>query len=494
MIKKLLAAFTTLISIFAFYEVVESPINGIAKFVISVVILFLCGMSLEKLLKLNAEKGVIILATERGKKSLDRLAEWSPGFWRSLADFGMVMGFGVSSMLLFKKIQQKTFKFSVLILMLSIIFVLPFVLPVAMSIIELPLRVSIPQSSGAASPSSEFTSILLYYIVFFSLLLGGFCLAGVMSLIGYGMIIIYGIFMKLLSILGSPSGNAAALTGIAPGAAPIIPGINLPFFEGILALAVILFFHEVSHGVLARVEKIRVKNSGLVLFGFLPIGAFVEPDEKRLQKSDPEKQKNVLVAGSSANLILSIIFFIFFLGYLLLMLKSYPPPTSYLDQHILVFDVSPGFPAYGVLKPGMIIEKWNGVEIHTLDDFSKISNSTKENDTVHIVTNAGSFSLKAGENGKVGVISFSDASLSGWIRELSYQPGNWWFLFLYNFLGLTFVLNFLVGSVNLLPIPPFDGYRIVSLVLKDERLIKALAITMIFFFLLNLVPWAWYGG
>jgi membrane-associated protease RseP (regulator of RpoE activity) len=492
MIKKLLAAFTTLLSIFAFYEVVESPINGIAKFIISVAILFLCGMSLEKLLKLNAEKGVIILATERGKKSLDRLAEWNPGFWRGLADFGMVMGFGASSVLLFKKIHKKTFEFSVLILMLSIIFVLPFVLPVAMSIIELPLRASMLQSSATASSSSQFASILLYYAMFFSLLIGGFCLAGVMSFIGYGLIIVYSIFMKLLSITGSSYGNPAALTRIAPGAAPIIPGINLPFFEGILALAVILFFHEVSHGVLARVEKIKVKNSGLVLFGFLPIGAFVEPDEKVLQKSDPEKQKNVLVAGSSANMVLSIVFFILFLSYLLLMLNSYPLPNSYLDQHILISDVSPGFPAYGVLKPGMIIEKWNGVEIHTVDDFSKASNSTKENDTVQIVTNAGSFSLKAGENGKVGVVPFSDGSISGWIKELSYTPGNWWFLFLYNFLGLTFVLNFLVGTVNLLPIPPFDGYRIVALVLKDERVIKALAIAMIFFFLLNLVPWAWY--
>ena len=494
MIKKLLAAFTTLISIFAFYEVVESPINGIAKFVISVVILFLCGMSLQKLLKLNGEKGIIILATERGKKSLDGLAEWNPSVWRGLADFGMVMGFGASSILLFKKISKRTFDFSALTLMLSIIFVLPFVLPVAMSIIQLPVQSSILQGSASNTQESEFTSILLYYIVFFSLLLGGFCLAGVMSFIGYGLVITYSIFMKLLSVFGNPSGNAAALNRITPGASPIIPGINLPFFEGVLVLAVILFFHEVSHGILARVEKIKVKNSGLVLFGFLPIGAFVEPDEKRLQKSDPDKQRNVLVAGSSANLVLSIVFFILFLGYLLLMLNTYPPPNSYLDQHILVSDVSPGSPAYGILKQGMVIERWNGVEIHTADDFSKASNSTKENDTVHVVTNAGSFSLIADKNGKVGVIPFSDGSLSGWIKKLSFQPGNWWFLFLYNFLGLAFVLNFLVGSVNLLPIPPFDGYRIVSLVLKDERVIKALAIAMIIFFLLNLVPWLWYRG
>lgn len=191
---------------------------------------------------------------------------------------------------------------------------------------------------------------------------------------------------------------------------------------------------------------------------------------------------------------LSILFFLLFIGYLLVIINNYPPPNSYLELHVLISEVTPGSPAYGVLKPGMIIEQWNGVEVHTLDDFYNASSLTKENDTVSVVTDSGSFTLKAGENGKVGVLAFSDAGISGWIKELSYQPDKWWLVFLYNFLGLTFVLNFLVGSVNLLPIPPFDGYRIVSLVVKGEKLIKAIAIAMIIFFAINLLPWIWYRG
>jgi membrane-associated protease RseP (regulator of RpoE activity) len=491
MMKKFLALVTTALSVFAFYEIVASPLNGIIKFIISAVLLFLSGMSLQKLLNLNGEKGLIILATEKGKGSLDNAAKWNSAFWRDLAAFGMVMGFGVSSILFFKKIPKKAFEVSLLILMLSILFVLPFVLPVAMSIIQLPIQISILQSSTSASSTPGFMPTLLYYIVFFSLVLGGFCLAGVMSFIGYGLIIVYSIIMKLLSVVGSPAGNAAALSRITPGATPIIPGINLPFFEGILSLAVILFFHEVSHGVLARVERIKVKNSGLILFGFIPIGAFVEPDEKQLQKSNVEKQKNVLVAGSSANLILSIIFFILFIGYGLLILNTYPPPDSYPAEHVFISEVLPGYPAYRILKQGMVIKQWNGVEIHSLYDFAQASNSTKENDTVHIVTDAGSFLLKAGKGGKVGVIPLSNGSLVGRMKELSYQPGKWWILFLYNFIGLTFVLNFLVGSVNLLPIPPFDGYRIVSLVVKNETFMRVLTFLMLLFFFLNLLPWAW---
>jgi membrane-associated protease RseP (regulator of RpoE activity) len=112
---------------------------------------------------------------------------------------------------------------------------------------------------------------------------------------------------------------------------------------------------------------------------------------------------------------------------------------------------------------------------------------------VNITTDAGVFSLKAAKDGIVGVVPLEVVSgnIAGWMKDLSSKPGMWWASFLYNFLGLTFVLNFLVGSVNILPIPPFDGYRIVSLVIKDERVMKALVGVMFVCFLLNLLPWAW---
>ncbi|MEM3555728.1 MAG: site-2 protease family protein [Candidatus Micrarchaeia archaeon] len=487
--KKFLAVLSTALAVFAFHQIVVSPVNGIVKFLLSVLLLFLSGMSLQKLLNLEGEKGLIILKTEKGKKFLDEVARWNLKFWRNIAAFGMVMGFGASSMLLFKNIPEKTFKISILLLMLSVLFILPLVLPTAVDIINLPVKLYFTR---AATTQSTLPETLTYYLVFFSIVLGGFCFAGVISFVGYGLVVLFGVVMKFLSMISS-MGSAVALRGITPGAMPIIPGVNLPFFEGILSLAVLLFFHEVSHGVLARVEKIRVKNSGLVLFGFLPIGAFVDPDEKQLQSSSKEKQKNVLVAGSSANFILCLIFFLLFIFYQLVIISNNPPPPSFFKEHIMIYEVVPQYPAYGVLKSGMIIMEWNGVEITTLDDFSKASNTTKENDTVTIVTDKGSFSIKAGKEGKVGVrvFSFTNSTTGSWMAELSSQKGKWWVGFLYNFLGLTFVLNFIVGTVNLLPIPPFDGYRIISLVIKNEKMLKAIKYGMVLFFLLNLLPWAW---
>ena len=42
-----------------------------------------------------------------------------------------------------------------------------------------------------------------------------------------------------------------------------------------------IIIHEFSHGILARVENVKINSIGLLLFAIIP-GAFVEPDEEKL--------------------------------------------------------------------------------------------------------------------------------------------------------------------------------------------------------------------
>jgi len=81
------------------------------------------------------------------------------------------------------------------------------------------------------------------------------------------------------------------------------------FTYWIIAIAVIAIFHEFSHGIVARRYGIRIKTTG---FGFLGpfLAAFVEPDEKQMQKKSKYQQIAVLSAGTFANLILAIFFFL----------------------------------------------------------------------------------------------------------------------------------------------------------------------------------------
>ena len=69
----------------------------------------------------------------------------------------------------------------------------------------------------------------------------------------------------------------------APRNILLIPGLNqyIPFAWGWIALFVTLLVHEFAHGILARVEGIKVKSMGLAFLA-APIAAFVEPDDEEL--------------------------------------------------------------------------------------------------------------------------------------------------------------------------------------------------------------------
>ncbi len=94
----------------------------------------------------------------------------------------------------------------------------------------------------------------------------------------------------------------------APGPEMIlgIPGLNplIPIGYGVLALAIGIVVHEFAHGVLARVARVTVKSTGLLLF-VVPIGAFVEPEEEELKRLRRRERARMYAAGPASNIILA---------------------------------------------------------------------------------------------------------------------------------------------------------------------------------------------
>ncbi len=79
------------------------------------------------------------------------------------------------------------------------------------------------------------------------------------------------------------------------------------FTYWIIIIAIIAISHEFAHGIFARLHKIKVHSTG---FGFLGpfLAAFVEPDEKQMQKASKKNQLSVLAAGTFANVLMTILF------------------------------------------------------------------------------------------------------------------------------------------------------------------------------------------
>jgi len=102
------------------------------------------------------------------------------------------------------------------------------------------------------------------------------------------------------------------LLPLVPYIDKVLPtGLIPPFYftYWIIVIAIVAFFHEFGHGIFARIRNIKIKASGFGFLGPLPL-AFVELDEKKMAKKPIGNQLAVLAAGSTANLVLWIIFLI----------------------------------------------------------------------------------------------------------------------------------------------------------------------------------------
>ena len=99
----------------------------------------------------------------------------------------------------------------------------------------------------------------------------------------------------------------------------IIPGVNdfLPLSvapEIVGGLAIAMVIHEGAHGLLCRVEGIDIESMGLVFFTFLPVGAFVEPNEEATQEASRGARARMFAAGVTANAVLTVLVFALLFG------------------------------------------------------------------------------------------------------------------------------------------------------------------------------------
>jgi len=86
------------------------------------------------------------------------------------------------------------------------------------------------------------------------------------------------------------------------------------FTYWIIIIAIIAIPHEFAHGIFAKLNKVRIKSTG---FGFLGpfLAAFVEQDDKQMNKASKYSQLSVLAAGTFANVLMTILFGVFLWGF-----------------------------------------------------------------------------------------------------------------------------------------------------------------------------------
>ncbi len=383
-----------------------ASVSNFIKVSFVLIILYLSGEYLFRKLGLGKE---LIFLLWRSKRYLNVLKDMSIKYkhiFSFLADSAIFVAFGLFGFLVISwkslKEKLKNFVFGYLVLYL-ITYVYGSVVPLFMIMLGI----------GFEGGASSFLGYLVYIfglapLVFFSLLYTSL-----------------NILISLISILFGEQRT------VSQAVALLLPGINLPFLEGILALAIVLIVHEFSHGIVAIGERIKVRSMGIVTFGTIPVGAFVEPDEKGLFASSKKSFVRTIISGVSSNFLTAIIVFGFFLIFLSLT-QQFSSPSCLLVVENKLYHV------FSCHEKALTFE---GEVIEFKPD--QIKNK---------------------------IILEGDEMLRYYESPL--------LRFIYNFFLLTISLNLVVGVINLLPVPFFDGNLISSRVLpkKAHDLVSFLAL------------------
>lgn len=442
-----------LVSMALFYFLLTAPLSGFVKGLLAIALLLLTGQVLRAITKADGLNGLILVRLKEGFNIVDGLRRLTGNSWARLCDIGLVLSFGAVSGVAFKHISRGQLIVSLLLLVAFIFIVLPYLSPIIMILIDVP-----PLSTESAT-TDAFNIVFVAMVVF-----------GLVGLVVYSLL---ANAIKIALLIGQfILGNSSAIATISPGVSPIIPGINLPLLEGIIALVIIMIVHEGGHGIAARLAKIRINSTGIITAGWLPIGAFVDINEKQLDKMADREKARVAVAGSTANFVTCFLFFI-----PTVILLWYLP--AFYDNKVIVIGLSETLAAQGLENRAQIIAM-NDTPITNISTFSNISRSLGANKTVTLTTDKGNFTVNTTKEGTLGMIVSQPV-----------KSEFWYFKSLFAILGLTTVLNFLVGVINLLPLPSFDGHRLFQVGLRNKKAVSAVMWIVIIAFLLNLAPWLW---
>ena len=391
-----------------------------------------------------------MVKTERPIKYFDMLARIGKPL-ELFAEIGLVLGFGaVAADWLYGRGKGPIQRISIFIFSASLL---------ASSMLVLDILLA-----GAFSSSPLSSGVFPFIIIAFAIF--GFAGFGIMML-GVQAVEIIAKYM-----VGSEA---------CPGIAPLIPGVEIPGVpitppvHAWLSLFIILIIHEAMHGILARQQGIRVKSTGVLLLGFLPVGGFVEPDEQQLMRAEPRKQLRVYAAGPTANLAA----FPLSIGLLILMLLSIglvfgPWASSIQEQSSIGVEIigvteSTEYcrttyknPAFGVFKEGMQITSINGKESNNVGVIQgEIAANRFKPMTFGLRDSNADFNVTLAPN-DLGAFGFAIENIENpdFIVPEQYNTYSFAVNFLIEFIYWFIILNFLIAFVNFIPFFIFDGGRI----------------------------------
>ncbi len=273
----------------------------------------------------------------------------------------------------------------------------------------------------------------------------------------------------------------------------LIPGVTLTSSSAILyfllSIPIVLVIHEGAHGIVATLEKIRIKTGGFAIFIAMFAG-FVEPDDEEFNKAKKISKLRVIGAGATSNVIFALA-----LGAILLtnpffaIIVPEPMRSAFYEipQGVNILSIMPGS---GAEKAGLqindIITSINDVPVVTPLDFAKVKLAPGDTATVTVLRNGQKIQHQ------VEIMPSPDDPTKGLIgitrdNSISYKPIynfiEWKSVELSMFLLWLWMISFFIGIINMLPLPILDGGKFIHSII-DKKFSDVMV---------NRTMWAIYG-
>ena len=258
----------------------------------------------------------------------------------------------------------------------------------------------------------------------------------------------------------------------------LIPGVTLTSSTAIayflLSIPIVLVIHEGAHGIVATLEKIKIKTGGFAIFIAMFAG-FVEPDEEEFNKAKRVSKLRVIGAGATSNVIFS-----FALGAILLTNPVFaiivPEPLLgwfyESPEGVLVLSIIQGSGAEKAgLEPNDIITAINDVSVITPLDFQKIEMTPGETVTVTVLREEKELQFPVivtpapddPERGLIGIMRDNSFAYKPLYNVIEWNNPQ-----LSMFLLWLWMISFFIGIINMLPLPILDGGKFIHSIIEKR--------------------------
>jgi membrane-associated protease RseP (regulator of RpoE activity) len=266
----------------------------------------------------------------------------------------------------------------------------------------------------------------------------------------------------------------------------LIPGVTLTSASSItyflLSIPIVLVIHEGAHGIVAALEKIKIKTGGFAIFIAMFAG-FVEPDEEEFEKAKKISKMRVIGAGATSNVIFALA-----LGVILLtnpffaMVLPEPLLSVFYDlpEGVLILSImeNSGAEQAGLLAND-IITSINDIPIRSPVDFPSLNPGEMASVSVLRDSQPLDFGVtimpapEDPERGLIGIMRDNSFAYKPVMNFIEWNDPN-----VSMFLLWLWMISFFIGIINMLPLPILDGGKFIHIIIDKRISDKSVNIVM----------------